>query len=115
MGKALSAVRLRAPGMRVKPNEIVPEERGFRFQHGPVARSLLQFRAIVAEAPPHVVFYHREHYAAWLRDILHELPLARRLEAYAQTPPAPDVYREIVLDLVARRVGEMEASAKPSR
>lgn len=101
--------------MPTKPDELVPEERGFRFQHGPVARNLTQFRAIVAEAPPQAVFYHREHFAAWLRDVLHELPLARRLEGYVATPPAPDVYREIVLDLLARRLTELEASAKPSR
>lgn len=83
---------------------LVPEERGFRFQHGPVARSLVEFRAHVAAAPPQAVFYHRAHFVPWLRDILHELPLARRLEAYVAAPPAPDVYKEIVLDLLDGRL-----------
>lgn len=90
--------------MKSKTDALVPQEQGFRFQHGPVARSLAQFRAIVAEAPPETVFYHREHFVPWVRDILHELPLARRLEGYVANAPAPDVYREIVLDLVSRRL-----------
>jgi len=88
----------------MKTDLVVPEERAFRFQHGPAARSLDEFRDIVAQAPPHVVHYHREHFAPWLREVLHELPLARRLEGYAASPPAPDVYKELVLDLVSRRV-----------
>lgn len=95
-------------------NEPVPEERGFRFRHGPVARDLAQFCAILAAAPADVAFYHREHFAPWLRDVLHELPLARRLEAYAQAPPAPDVYREIVLDLASRRAAELGSAARTS-
>lgn len=92
--------------MPMKTQTLVPEERGFRFQHGPVARSLEEFRAHLADAPAQAVFYHREHFAPWLREVLHELPLARRLEAYVAAPPAPDVYKEIVVDLVAKRLKE---------
>lgn len=91
----------------------VPEERGFRFQHGALAQSLPEFRATIEHAPEGVVWYHRAHFAPWLRDILHELPLARRLEALAAAPPAPDVYRELVLDLTRKRLDELLAS--PSR
>lgn len=88
-----------------------PEALGFRFQHGPVARSLGEFRDILEAAPVQAVWYHREHYAAWLREVVRDLPLARRFEAYASTPPAPDVYRDLALSLVTRRLEEL---ARPS-
>jgi hypothetical protein len=81
----------------------VPPERGFRFQHGPLACSLEEFRIAIAQAPVEVVHYHREHFVPWVRDVLGDEPLARRLEAYAESGAAPDVYREIVVDLVGRR------------
>jgi len=90
----------------MRTEEPIPEAQGFRFQHGAVARSLEEFRAVVAQAPAEAVWYHREHFAPWLREVVRDLPLARRLESYAAAPPAPDVYREVVLDLVARRLEE---------
>lgn len=84
----------------------VPEDRGFRFQHGPLACSLSEFATALAQAPTGIVYYHREHYVPWVRDVLGDSPLARRLEAYAMAPPAPDVYRETILELVRTRLRE---------
>lgn len=84
----------------------LPEELGFRFQHGPLARSLSEFASAIAQAPTSVVYYHREHYVPWMRDVLHETKLARRLEGYAAAPPAPDVYREILVDLLRARLAD---------
>ncbi|HUR69298.1 MAG TPA: hypothetical protein VM370_08625 [Candidatus Thermoplasmatota archaeon] len=84
--------------------ESVAEPLAFRFQHGPLARSLAEFGAIVAQAPVDVVWYHRAHIVPWLRDVLREVALARRLDALAESGPAPDVYREIVVELVRRRI-----------
>lgn len=89
------------------PLDDVPAERGFRFQHGPVALNLREFRTALAQAPASVAFYHREHYAPWLREVVGDLPLARRIEAYVADPPAPEVYRELLVDLVARRCAEL--------
>lgn len=91
--------------------DAVPEERGFRFQHGALARSLPEFRDVLANAPAGVVSYHRGHFAAWVRDVLRDEPLARRLEHYATEAPDADVYRETVLELVARRCAELAARA----
>lgn len=90
---------------RAPPAE-VPEEMGFRFQHGPVATSLRDFANALAQAPTSVVHYHRAHYPPWVRDVLGDEPLARRLEQFAQESPAPDVYRDIVVSLVARRAAD---------
>lgn len=86
----------------------VPDEQGFRFQHGPVARSHREFATALAQAPTSVVFYHREHYVPWVRDVLQDAPLARRLDAYLSSPPAPDVYRDFVVELVRKRVVELQ-------
>lgn len=82
---------------------VVSEPLAFRFQHGPSARSLVEFRDVLRGAPVDVVWYHRLHFVPWVRDVLQDEPLARRLEAFAEEGPAPDVYRDIVAGLVARR------------
>lgn len=97
----------------MKTMEPVAPELGFRFQHGPLARDLAEFRDVLSTAPSSVVFYHREHFAPWLRDVLREVALARRFEGYHSTPPAPDVYREIALELVARRLAEGQGRPGP--
>lgn len=83
--------------------DLVSEALAFRFQHGVLVRSLREFLDALRVAPVEVVWYHRGHYPAWVRDVLREEPLARRLEAYAESGPAPDVYRDIIADLVANR------------
>lgn len=86
----------------------MPEGLAFRFRHGAVARSLREFRDVLARAPGDVVWYHRGHYAAWLRDVLREAGLARRFEAFAESGGDPDVYRETVTSLVERRLSELD-------
>lgn len=83
----------------------VREELAFRFRHGPAARSLPEFHALLATAPPEAVHFHREHFAPWLRDVLGEAPLARRFEQYAEAGAEPGVLRETLVALVARRLG----------
>jgi len=83
------------------------EDQAFRFQSGATARSLEEFAARVASEPDSVVWYHRSHFAPWVRDVVGDVPLSRRFEYYAQQAPAPDVFREIVATLSHQRLSEL--------
>lgn len=100
---------MKPPGHERSPRDEVAPELAFRFQHGPEARSLAQMRDVLLGAPASVAWYHRGHYAAWVREVLRDDPLARRFEGYAEHAPDADVYREIVLELVERRLRELGA------
>lgn len=89
----------------------VPDERGFHFQNGAVARSLEEFRDAIAGAPAWAVWYHRAHFVPWLAGVLGDEPLARRIEHYAESGGDADLFRETVLDLVRSRVEELRAAA----
>lgn len=84
-------------------SEPVTDARAFRLHSGGLARSLDELEARLAESPAHVAWYHREHFAPWVRDVLGDAPFARRLEAFAATPDA-DAYRDIVLGLLRTRL-----------
>jgi hypothetical protein len=88
------------------------EERAFRFQSGATARSLEEFARAVASEPAAVVNYHRHHYAPWLRDVVGDAPLARRVEAFAEESSAPDAFRDIVAALAQRRLEELDRATE---
>lgn len=81
---------------------VAPPEQAFRLQNGASARSIEELEARLREAPPGVAWFHREHFGPWVRDILHDDGLARRLQAFASTPDG-DAYRDIVLGLLRAR------------
>lgn len=83
---------------------MVAPERAFRFQTGETAASLPELVAVLRHAPPDTVWFHREHFAAWLREVVRDEALARRFEFYARHPPQPEMLRDILADVVATRV-----------
>lgn len=85
-------------------HEPAPEALAFRFQDGTSARSLAEFAQRLQAATPSTVWYHRDHFAPWLSDVVLDEPLARRVAYFAESAPDPEVFREIVLDLVAKRL-----------
>lgn len=91
-----------------------PAERVFRFANGATAASLREFHERLAEVSVETVGYHREHYAAWVRDVLGDEPLALRIETYAQTKPAPATLRDILRDLVGSRLDALLAAQADS-
>lgn len=82
-------------------------EAAFRFETGATAASLAEFHARLAEVPAGTVAYHRSHFAPWVREVLRDEPLARRLEAYAESGAEPGTLRDILRDLVERRLREL--------
>ena len=82
---------------------VASEERAFRLQSGGAARSVEELAKRLEEAPAAVAWYHREHFASWVRDVLQDAPLARRLEAFAGTPDA-EAYRDVVLGVLRTRL-----------
>lgn len=89
-----------------------PEAQAFRFQSGGSARSLEELHARLAEAPAGVVWYHREHFPSWLRDVVGDDPLARRFAAYAAQAPHAESLRETLVGLVRFRLGELRGAAR---
>jgi len=87
----------------------VAEDLAFRLHSGGVARSLEELEARLAEAPAAVAWYHRGHFAPWVRDVVGDEGLARRLEGFAHTPD-PEAYRDAVLGVLRTRLA---ASASP--
>lgn len=85
----------------------VSDEQAFRFQNGASARSLVEFRDAIAGSPAWVAWYHREHFVPWVRDVLGDEPLARRLEHYAEAGGEAELFRETLVDLAARRLDEL--------
>lgn len=81
----------------------VKEEVAFRLQSGAVARSLEELALRLGEAPASVAWYHREHFASWVRDVVGDASLARRLEDLAATPDA-DAYRDALLGVLGTRI-----------
>lgn len=84
-----------------------PEALAFRFRTGEAARSLREFREALARVDAGTVAYHRAHFVPWLREVLRDDPLARRVESYAEEPRDAAVLREILLDLVDRRLAQL--------
>lgn len=83
--------------------EPVNDDVAFRLQSGGLARSLDELAARLQEAPAGVAWYHREHLPPWVRDVVGDASLARRLEDLAATPDA-DAYRDAALGVLRTRL-----------
>ena len=88
--------------------EPAPDPLGFRFRSGESARSLEEFEAALRRAPADALMFHREHFVPWLRDVVRDDPLARRVESYAQEARDGELLREILVDLVGRRLAQLD-------
>jgi hypothetical protein len=89
----------------------VPEERAFRFSNGASARSLAELAGVLRGVPAGVAWFHREHLVPWVRDVVGDEPLARRLDFYAREGGEPDAFHDLLADLLATRVDELRAVA----
>jgi hypothetical protein len=91
--------------------EPAPEAQAFRFQSGTFARSLAELEERLASEGPFVVWYHRDHFPPWLRDVGGDAPLARRFAQFAAESPEPEALRAILSGLVRTRLAELRALA----
>ena len=89
----------------------LPDEKAFRFTSGASARNLADLADALRSAPAGTVWFHREHFVPWVRDLVGDEPLARRMEHYAREGGDPDVLRDTLADLVATRVEELRRAA----
>lgn len=83
------------------------EQHAFRFQSGETSRSLSDFHAHLASVPASVLWYHRSHFAPWLRHVLGDDPLARRVASFADEARDAEMLRELLRDLVAARLAQL--------
>jgi len=88
------------------------EDVAFVFRDGARVRSLAELAARLPLADAETVAYHRAHLVPWVRDVVGDPPLARRLEAYAEPAPAPGTLKEILCALVAQRVETLRAARR---
>lgn len=103
---------MKTAGLQVRHvSDPAPEEAAFRFSDGSRAASLEEFHARLQSAPADLVAHHRDHYEAWVRDIIRDEPLALRIGAYAEARPEPTTLRDILLDLVGRRLDDWRAAS----
>lgn len=89
--------------------EPTPEAQAFRFRSGALARSMTEFRDELGRIDGDTLWYHRSHFVPWLRDVLGDDPLARRVEGYATEARDAEVLREVLVDLVAKRAKQLQA------
>lgn len=106
--RGMRAMKIPSPPPR-HVRDAAPDHLAFRFQSGEVARSLAEFGTHLRGAPATSVWFHREHFVPWLREVLGDDPLARRVEAYASDARDAEVLRELLVDLVDARVGQLES------
>ncbi len=93
--------------------EPCPEEVAFRFRDGTTARSLSEFRAELARLPAADLHHHRLHFEHWLRDILGDSPLAARVRTYGAGDMPPPTFRDVLVDLVDRRLDTLTRVPQP--
>jgi hypothetical protein len=83
-------------------------EHAFRFSDGQLARDLQDLRRRIAEASPHLVEHHREHYHHWIGDVLGDPALARKMARLAaQRRLSQDAYRREAVLLLDERIGKL--------
>lgn len=83
-------------------------EHAFRFADGGHARDLGELRRRLQGASPHLVEHHREHYHAWVNDILGDPALARKIQRIANQPRlSADEYQKQLLGVLDERIGKL--------
>ena len=80
----------------------------FRFADGAAARDLSEFRQLVANKSAYLVAHHREHYHLWIRDVLGDPALARKVERLGskRTLDGETFQRELTL-VLDDRIGKL--------
>lgn len=84
-----------------------PDEAAFALQDGQRARDLEQLVDALARASPSVVWYHREHFVPWLRDVVGDAPLAARFAHYAAAGGDAEILRETLVGLGRARLAQL--------
>lgn len=80
----------------------------FRFADASAARDLGELRHILSLRSLHLVAHHAEHYHAWIRDILGDPALARKVERLApRAREEPEDYRRELLATLDERIGQL--------
>lgn len=87
-----------------------PEAQAFRFQSGSMARSLVELEARLSSEAAGVVWYHRDHFPPWLRDVVGDAPLSRRFAQFASELPEPEALRSILVGLARTRLAQLGES-----
>ena len=90
-------------------NEPMPDAQAFRFRSGALARSMSEFREQLERVDRETLWYHRGHFTPWLREVLGDDPLARRVDDYASEARDVEMLREVLVDLVAKRAAQLRA------
>lgn len=83
-------------------------ENAFRFADGQYARDLMDLRRRLADASPHLVEHHREHYHQWINDVLGDPALARKMARLsAERRVQQEAFRKEALALLDERIGKL--------
>lgn len=81
---------------------------GFRFADGTSARDLAELRQHIGLKSPYLVLHHREHFHHWIRDILGDPALARKVERVGmRRQPDGEAFRRELLALLDERIGKL--------
>lgn len=99
-------MRIPTPAPRFVREE-TQDAQAFVFEDGRRAKSLEQLVDVLAHAQGNLAWHHREHFPAWLRDVVGDEPLARRFEHYARMGGDADVLRQTLVGLGRLRVREL--------
>jgi hypothetical protein len=97
----------------------LPEWKRFYFHtaaglsSGRTAGNLWEFRIALGEVPVESISYHsnKGDFEAWLRDVLHDEELARRVRKVSDRGLEDESLRQALLDVVLARYNELEAYA----
>ena len=88
-----------------------PAAQAFRFRDGASVRSLQELHErLRSSAVADLVAFHRGHFAPWLRDVVGDAPLARRVEDIAASGAVPDALQDALRGLCATRLQELGAA-----
>lgn len=80
----------------------------FRFADGQLARDLQDLRRRLADASPHLVDHHRDHYHNWINDVLGDPALARKLARLSrERRHTPETYRQQALQIIDERINKL--------
>lgn len=80
----------------------------FRFADGTTARDLGEFRQHVGGKSPYLVAHHRDHYHHWIRDILGDPALSRKVERLGVKRTLDgEAYQKDLISVLDERIGKL--------